>query len=188
MVDRNRALKIESVAEYGSVNDQYPTETAPNSDGLDARAYFVQSPTSADSTAYVSRATGTADLTLTDANAGTKRAQDLVSQVLGAQAAHQSLLHMQHFLEDGGPADGFASGATLRVTYQGILPLTKTWYVSSASTTKIISVAYVYVTGTPLVATKTWTLYNATGAVARTMVDTLTRTGPLLTQVTRTWS
>lgn len=189
MVDRCRPLKLEDAFSGGSQLDLTPTEVDPTQDGVDARAFFVQSGTSADATAYVSRATSAADLTLTDSIAGTKRAQDLVSQVLGAQAAHQGLVHLAHFLEDGGPSDGWASGAVCKVTYQGILPLTKTWYASAAaSAPKIVSVTWTYPAGSPLPSSKTWALYNASGALVRQMVDTYSRQGPLVSQVTRTWS
>lgn len=189
MADRVRALVLEQPGTGGQQLDYNPVEVDPREDGLDARAFFVQNGTSADGTAYLSRVTGAADLTLTDATAGTKRAQDLVSRVLGAVAAHQSLPDPIHLMEDGGPGDGWASGAVFKATYQGILPLTKTWSVSAApNAIKIVSVAYTYQSGTPLVATKTWTIYGPTGAAVRTLVDTFTRTGPLLTQVVRTWS
>lgn len=189
MADRVRALVLEQPGTGGQQLDYTPTEVDPREDGLDARAFFAQNGTSADSTAYLSRATGAADLTLTDAVAGTKRAQDLVSQVLGAQAAHQALVHLAHFLEDGGPSDGWASGAVCRLTYQGILPLTKTWYASAAaSAPKIISCTWTYPSGSPLPSSKAWALYSASGALVRQMTDSYVRQGPLAVQVTRTWS
>lgn len=186
MVDRNRSLKLEDSV-GGSSTDMTPTETAPNSDGLDARAYFAQNDTSADSAVYLSR-TG-ANLTLTDAVAGTKNAVDLVSRVLGATSAHASLLDIQHLLGDEGPGDGWASGANMRTVYSGPLLTSRTWYASSsASAAPIVRYAVTYKTGTPLAATQTWTLYTISGAVYRQVVDTLTWAGPQLAGVVRTWA
>ena len=187
MVDRVRPLCIESPASGGTQVDYNPVEVDPKEDGVDARAFFAQNGTSADSTAYVSR-TG-ANLTLTDAAAGTKNAVDLVSRVLGATSAHASLLDIQHLLGNEGPGDGWASGANMRTVYSGPLLTSRTWYASSsASAAPIVRYAVTYKTGTPLAATQTWTLYTASGAVYRTVTDTLTWAGPQLASVVRTWA
>ena len=186
MVDRVRPLVLEQPATGGSQLDMTPTEVDPTQDGVDARAFFAQNGTSADSTAYMSRSGG--NLTLTDASAGTKNAQDLVSRVQGAVAYHAGLIDLIHYLDEG-PADAYASGCVLKVVRNGPLLTSRTWYTSaSQSAPAIVSVAYTYKTGTPLPATKTWVVYTVTGTVARTLVDTFTWTGPLLSQVVRTWS
>lgn len=187
MADRVRALCLESPSSGGSQLYSNSTEVDPREDGLDARAFFAQNGTSADSTAYVSR-TGP-HLTLTDANAGTKNAADLVTRVLGAVSSHAGLTDIQHFLADEGPGDGWASGANLRTVYAGALLTSKTWYASSAaSAAPIVRYAVTYKAGTPLPATQVWTLYTASGAVYRTLTDTLTWAGVQLANVTRTWA
>lgn len=178
MVDRNRALKIESVAEFGSATDYGSTETAPNSDGLDARAYFVQSDTSADSTAYVSRSG--ADLTLTDANAGTKNVQDLVSRVLGAVSSHQSIPDLVHFI--GAPADGWATPYFVPV-YTGPLLTQRTWYTSSGMSQIIFRQTLTY-TG-PLIASVVSVVYTSTGAVSKTVTDVYSYSGPVVASIAR---
>jgi hypothetical protein len=186
--DQVRVLKIECPAEGGTQTDFAPTELNPFQDAPVVPAIYVQNTagTTLDRAAFVDR--NSADLRLTDANAGTKNAQDLVTRVLGGVASHASLLDIVHFLDEG-PGDGWGSGANLRVTRTGPLLATKTWYTSTANTAvPIIQVAYTYLTGTPLLGTKTWKLYNAAGVVVRTLTDTITYSGVLVASVTRAWS
>ena len=183
---RTRPLKIEVSTEGGLTPDMAATEVSPARDGVDAGAYFLQSPASADSTCYTDRDPADGARRVTDAVQGTRRMPDLISRTLAAYNPHQGLPDIIHFLDDG-PGDGWASGSYKVATFSGPLPTGWTWYTNSAMTTKILQVVIAYPSASLLPASQTWTVYSG-GVAVRTLVDTFNYTGPLLTSVARTWS
>lgn len=181
MVDRVRALVLESPSSGGTQVDYNPVEVDPKEDGLDARAFFAQNGTSADAAAYVSRMG--ANLTLTDPTAGTKNAADLVSRVSGSVAAHNTLLDMAHFV--GAPADGWAT-PYLTVSYTGPLMTSRTWWTSSAQTRPIFRQTFTYAGA--LIAQIVHVIFDANGATAKTLTDVYSYTGPILAGIARSAS
>lgn len=103
-----------------------------------------------------------------------------------ATFVHKSLYDLIHFIDDG-PADGFASGA-----YKETLPAASPfptsfiWWTSAAKTQKLVELALTLnANKTP--ATEVWKMYDAAGALALTLTDTITYSGVFETSRTRTW-
>lgn len=102
---------------------------------------------------------------------------------------HKAIRDLVHFVETGGPADGFASGA-----YREILPAASpfpasiVWWTSAAKTAKIVQLAIVRnANKTP--ATETWTLFAADGVTPLVaLVDTIGYSGVFETHRTRSWT
>lgn len=196
MIQRVRPLKIESPAEGGLEDDVFsgPTETDIGGDFLDAAGLTVQNlgakASTSDALCRIQRAGN--DLQLCDPNAGVVPLQSLLSRLSGLAGSHNALRDPIHFLSDGGPGDGFASGCVQTTTYLANSPLVaaQTWWTSAAQTTPLYSVTYAYAANSPVPSTVTRTLYDAAGAVVRTFVETPTYAAgtPLQTSRTRTWS
>lgn len=187
MADRVRPLGLECPQEGGTQTYGAPTELNPNQDGVDCNALFLQSTSSADGTVYINRAS-TGTITFTDPTVGSKALNRLVSNSISDTQSHQALLDIVHFLEDG-PGDGWASGAVcVRI---GTAPNAGgwVWYTSTALSARIIDMTINYATNSILPSTKVWRLYAANGTtVIRTLTDTYTWTGPILTQRQRSWT
>ena len=188
MADRTRPLKIETPTEGGSQTDGFPTEVNPNQDGVDANAYFLQNATSADSKVFVDRDNTDQGMRFTDPLVGTKKLNRLISNALTDTQSHQALLDIIHFLDDG-PGDGWPSGAVRVRNNTAPNGTGWVWYTSTALTARIIDLTITYAAGSIVPATKVWRLYAANGTtVVRTVTDTLTYVGPILTQKQRSWS
>jgi hypothetical protein len=188
-IDRCRPLKIETPTEGGTQSDQVVVEVDPSADYLDANGLTLQATSSnrntQDSLVYVNRGAGNQGQ-LNDAVVGTLLWQQLVTTNRASPGSHASLRDIVHFID--GPADGFASG--MIYARNGTAPNASgyTWYASNG-TTIILKCVITYPTGSILPSTKVYTLYAVDGAtVVVTITDTLTWTGPLLTQQIRTWT
>lgn len=97
-----------------------------------------------------------------------------------SEAQHKALLHLIHFI-DGGPAEGFATGAT-RTTTGTAFPSQILW--RRADATKLVEKNITYTGAFP--ATIEWKIYAADGiAVLATVTDTITYSGAFETGRTR---
>lgn len=185
--DRTRPLKLESTASGGTQNDESWTEVDIGQDYLDGRGITLQvagaTVTTSDASTYISRPVA-GSLAFTDQLSGTLSLEQLLTSVAGKPGSHAALADIIHFLPDG-PGDGWASGAVCVEGYTGPLLTSSTWYTDAAQSRRIIALAVTY-TG-PLPATFKYSLYDATGALVRTLTDTCTYNGPLLQSRTRTW-
>lgn len=195
MVQRVRPLKIESLAEGGGQDDSVsgPTETTVGEDYLDAAGLCVQAlganRNTADALVRMERTTAGAlhfvD-TVANGTTGLDLAQ-LVSSVSGSANAFNALADIRLWLD--GPGDGFASGAVRTRIGTGPASGGYIWYKSANSTARLFDCTINYPTGSPLPSSKVYRLYASDGTtVVRTVTDTLTWSGPILTQKTRTWS
>ncbi len=101
---------------------------------------------------------------------------------------HQALRQMIHFI-DGGPANGFASGAYRESAYSSTpWPDSVTWYVDASKAAKIIEKVLTR-NGSQQVTTVLWRLYASNGStVVSTVTDTVTYTGAVESSRTRTIS
>ena len=111
----------------------------------------------------------------------------LLTSATGAVGAFNALQDIR--LWAGSPGDGYASGAVKVRT--GTTPNSGgyVWYKSSAMTSRLFDCVIAYPSNSILPSTKTYRLYASDGStVVRTAVDTLTWSGAVLTQTTRTWS
>lgn len=90
---------------------------------------------------------------------------------------HQTLRQMIHFI-DGGPANGFASGAYREIVYSTTpWPDSITWYVDASKTEKIIEKVLTR-NGSQQATTVLWRLYASDGStVIATVTDTVTYIG-----------
>jgi hypothetical protein len=102
---------------------------------------------------------------------------------------HRNLRHLIHFI-DGGPADGFLSGAFKEVLPQASpFPTSVTWYTSSGKTQKIVEKLITRSGGgatnilpTPI----TWIMYDEDGVtIVAKVIDSITYSGVFEYQVTR---
>ena len=186
-MDRVRPLKIESVSEGGSSNDESMTEMNIGQDYYDGQGIALQvsgaTSSTADSTTYVSRPAAT-QLAFTDQASGTLTLEQLVTSVAGKPGSHNALADILHWL--GAPGDGFASGAYRQTILTGLLPSTVTWWSSSAMTTRLFSTAFTY--SGVICTQKVHTLY-ASGTLVRTLTETFSYSQSLFAPaVTRTWT
>lgn len=98
------------------------------------------------------------------------------------EQSHENLRQLIHFI-DGGPASGFASGAYLETIYQGVMPVTSTWYESNLKTKKIVECNAVY--SGFLITQEIWKMYDADGStVSATVLDDIVYNG--LNEINRT--
>lgn len=97
--------------------------------------------------------------------------------------AHEALRQLIHFI-DGGPAEGFASGAYREITGT-LLPSAIIWYdQAGAGKKKIVSKEIAYSGVFPT--TITWKMYDAAETLLVTVTDTLSYSGAFETSRTRT--
>lgn len=189
MTDRVRCLKIETVSEGGSSEDVYGgvSEVSVGQDYLDAAGVTLQklgaNAATSDTACRLERI-ASSDMQFTDPNAGTVQLQTLLTSLTGLAGSHNAIKDPIHFLHDG-PGDGWPSGAFCQKTYTGMLLRQSTWYTTSAMTVPIVSRAYTY--NGLLVATETLTLYSASGAAVRTVVDTYSYSGIYRISCARTY-
>lgn len=100
---------------------------------------------------------------------------------------HKALRQLIHLAEEGGPFEGFASGA-----YQETLPSSSPfptsiiWWTSSAKTAKIVEETITYNLN-KTIATDQWKVYDTDGVtVLATVTDTISYSGIFETHRTRT--
>lgn len=109
-------------------------------------------------------------------NAGIVNGLDASDSGGGITASeHQTLRQLIHFLGDGGPGDGFASGAFKVIAPAGNpFPSSITWYVSSAQTQKIVEKLITY-NGSNLPTSITWNVYDIGGiTIKHSLTDSIT--------------
>ena len=179
-----RPLKLESSARGGVQNDYAPKELDACADAIPVAALLLQDTTTVAVDQSVTVARTANDLALKDKTTA-RLLKELVCATSGQVASHNALADIVHFLDDG-PGDGWASGAVESFGYNGPLMTSRVWWTTSAKTQRIYSEVYSY--SGPLVATATYTLYDAKGTQVRAMVDTFSYSGPQCTGVTRTWT
>jgi len=100
---------------------------------------------------------------------------------------HQTLRQLTHLAEEGGPFEGFASGA-----YQETLPAADPfptsiiWWTSAAKTHKIVEETITY-NANKTINTDEWKVYDTDGStVLATVTDTIAYSGIFETSRTRT--
>jgi len=99
---------------------------------------------------------------------------------------HAALRQLIHFIEDGGPAETFASGAFYEMLPVGPFPTSYIWWESAALLKKIVEETVVY-NGNKTIATDQWKIYDTDGVtVLTTVTDTMTYTGVFEASRTRT--
>jgi hypothetical protein len=185
--DKVHPLKFESPASGGTELDDFPTAMDPNEDHLDARGVNLQNDTSSDEAVGMERVNS--ELVFRDSAAGVQSLSDLLATGSGiSESTHKSLRDLIHFI-DGGPADGFASGA-----FKETLPVgapfhsSEIWWESAAKVEKIVELTITRnANQTP--ATEVWKMYDTDGTtVLVTVTDTMTYSGVFESTRTRTWA
>lgn len=183
-LDAVRALCLENPVTGGTQIALAQRELDPSQDALTAAGVFLQnaSNSASDKTTLVSRSA--AGMTFQDINVS-RVLGELVSSTRGASSAHQSLLDVIHFLNDG-PGDGWASGAVCQDNYSGLLLVSSTWYTDATQSKRIVAQSWTY--SGLLIATEKTILYAADGvSIVRSVTDTYSYSGSIRTQRTRTW-
>lgn len=106
-----------------------------------------------------------------------------------SETAHQTLRQAVHLYEEGGPWEGFTSGAYEETLPVGDpFPTSVIWWTSSAKTAKIIEETITY-NGNKTLNTVEVKVYDTNGStVLRTFTDTYAYSGVFVTSRTRTWS
>ena len=188
-VDRVRPLKIESISQGGSSDDESITEVTIGQDFLDARGITLQvsgaTTASSDASTYVSRPSPGA-LGFTDTLSGTLTLEQLLTSVSGKPGSHNAVPDIIHYLGGGGPGDAFASGMYRQTVSNGVMPVSVIWFTSAALTTRLYGIVYEY-TGL-MVSRQIQTLY-ANNVAVRTVTDSFNYGGNIFAPaITRTWS
>lgn len=103
-----------------------------------------------------------------------------------SEAGHKVLRQLIHLAEEGGPWEGFASGAYYETLPSADpFPTSFIWWTSAAKTEKIVEEQLVY-NSNKTIATDTWKVYAVGGALLFTVTDTIAYTGVFETSRTRT--
>ncbi len=110
---------------------------------------------------------------------------DLRSGTGLSEAAHKTLRHLIHFIDDG-PGGGFASLAFKEVLpVAAVFPTSIIWYESAAKTGKIVEKTLTYTGVVPT--TIEWKMYDTDGStVLTTVTDAVVYSGVFETTRTRT--
>jgi len=102
-------------------------------------------------------------------------------------AEHRTLRQLIHFIESGGPAEGFATGA-YRETLPAAdpFPTSIIWWESNAKLKKIVELTLSY-NANKTTSTEVWEMYDTDGStVLATVTDTMSYTTVFETSRTRT--
>ena len=104
-----------------------------------------------------------------------------------SEAQHKTLRQLVHLAEEGGPFEGFASGAYQEtLPTSNLFPTSIIWWTSSAKTSKIVEETISY-NGNKTIATDQWKVYDTDGStVLATATDTIVYSGVFETHRTRT--
>lgn len=101
-----------------------------------------------------------------------------------SEAAHKTLRHLIHFIDDG-PAGGFATGAYKETTPTGPFPTSEIWWESSSKLKKIVELTTTW-TGVKITA-EVWEMYDTDGStVLTTVTDAIVYSGVFESNRTRT--
>jgi hypothetical protein len=191
-MDRVQVLKQESTALGGDGSEEvpWPAPIEPQEDALEAAGIYFQDGSNRDQNVLISRAGD--DLTFKDvSNPTAKTLTELLSGSGGlTESGHRTLRQLIHFI-DGGPAEGFASGA-YRETLPAAdpFPTSITWWETSSKLKRIVEKTITRsgggasnVTPTPIV----WDMYDTDGTTKlATVSDAITYSGVFETNRTRT--
>jgi len=110
-----------------------------------------------------------------------------VEKGLGIQTVeHQTLRQLIHLAEEGGPWDGFASGAFEEQLPSGSpFPTSSIWYTNATKTSKIVQELVTY-NANKTINTDQWTVFATDGVTPLlTATDTFTYSGVVMTSRTR---
>ena len=110
---------------------------------------------------------------------------DLRSGTGLSEAAHKTLRHLIHFIDDG-PGGGFASGAFKEtLPFGSVFPTSEIWWESSSKLEKIVELTTTW-SGAKIIAEE-WKVYDTDGTtVLATVTDAISHTGVFETTRTRT--
>jgi hypothetical protein len=191
-MDRVQVLKQESTALGGDGSEEvpWPAPIEPQEDAVEVAGVYFQDASYRDENVLVKRAGD--DLTFKDvSNPTAKTLTELLSGSGGlTESGHRTLRQLIHFIE-GGPAEGFASGA-YRETLPAAdpFPTSITWWETSSKLKRIVEKTITRsgggatnVTPTPIV----WDIYDTDGTTKlATVSDAITYSGVFETNRTRT--
>jgi len=185
--DKVHPLKMESPVSGGTELDEFPTGMNANEDYADVRGVVLQNGASSDEAVGIERVNS--ELMLWDSSAGTQSLSDLLATGSGiSEATHKALRDLIHFI-DGGPADGFVSGAFKETLPAGDpFHTSEIWWESASKVEKIVELIVTRnANQTP--ATEVWQMYATDGTtVLVTVTDTMAYSGVFETTRTRTWA
>lgn len=183
--DRVQPVKWESTGEGGSSDEPFPAGVDPQEDALEIRGLFLapDAPAERDENVYVLRDGD--DMVFRDVTVGAEKT--LTELVAGSggltENGHKVLRQLIHFIE-GGPAEGFASGAYREVTGT-VFPTSIVWWEDSGKTKKIVERLITWTGVNPT--TDQWKVYDTDGStVLATVTDTISYSGLFETSRTRT--
>jgi hypothetical protein len=159
----------------------------PNEDYADVRGVVLQNDSSNDEAVGMERVNS--ELKFWDSAAGVQSLSDLLATGSGISVAtHKALRDLIHFI-DGGPADGFVSGAFKETLPAGNpFPTSEIWWESASKAEKIVELTITRnANQTP--ATEEWKMYDTDGStVLVTLTDTIAYSGVFETTRTRAWA
>ncbi len=191
-MDRVQVLKRETAALGGDAADEqpWPEPIAPQEDAIEAAGVYFQDASNRDETTLLSRSGN--DMLFKDGNNPTAKTLTEVIAGSGAltESAHRTLRQLIHFI-DGGPAEGFATGAYKEtLPAADPFPTTVTWWESSSKSKRIVEKTITRsgggatnVTPTPIV----WDMYDTNGTTKlATVSDAVTYSGVFETSRNRT--
>lgn len=178
--DRVQIRKNEEAARGGDAADDnmgMPALLNANEDAPEVRGIFLQNTTGTDEDAYITRDGD--DIVFRDAaNPVEKTLTELLSGSGGlTEGAHPGLRQLIHFIE-GGPAEGFTSGA-FAVKSPVPFPVSEIWYVAGSTPPagKIIEQTVTY-NANKTINTSEWKMYDTDGStVLVTVTDTFSYSG-----------
>jgi hypothetical protein len=103
-----------------------------------------------------------------------------------SETQHKILRQLTHLAEEGGPWEGFASGAFQETLPSADpFPTSVIWWTSAAKTEKIVEEQLVY-NANKTITTDVWKVYAVGGALLFTVTDTIAYSGVFETSRTRT--
>ena len=182
-LDRVQPLKIEDT-ETGTEEDLFPTALDRNEDFVDCHGITLQSTESDDDAVVITR-DGDGNMTFLDVANTVKTLAELAAGSDWTADAHKIVRQLIHFIETGGPAEGFASGAYREIT-GGVFPTSIIWWESSAKLKKIVERGITWGASPKVPTQDQWKVYDTDGSsVLATVTDTITHSGAFETSRTR---
>ena|SRR5271165_3341345 len=96
-----------------------------------------------------------------------------INQNAVSTSSHETLRHLIHFIETGGPGHGFSVAPYKEITPSAsVFPAAITWYIDNTKAQKIVEKLIVWTGAVP--STITWNLYGVDGiTVVQSAVDTI---------------
>lgn len=185
-MDRVQVIKQESTALGGDdadASDAFNVPIAAQEDALEAAGLYLQDGDNRDENVLVWRDGNDIKFKdVTNPSGYTLAALSAGGSGISA-AAHRALRQLIHFI-DGGPAEGFASGAH-RVITGTAFPSAIVWWEDNTLAKKIVEKLITYTGIFPT--TIQWKVYDTDGTtVLATVTDAISYSGPFETTRTRT--